>query len=497
MEPTRRGVVAATLVAVLLVGAVLFARPVALVGASALGAWLLTAQYRFLRTVERVDEEVTVETTVTPRRVATDDPATVRLTVTADRPIPTTVTVAADPPVGTRSEGDRVVTLTPGDGPTERAEAAFTVASEVAGRYSLARTILDVRGPRGLFAETLPREDGPTLTVEPRTPRDLHVGTGGEEVAIAFGDHDAGRIGTGLEPAEIREYTAGDAARRIDWKATARLNEPHVREFEAETDRTTALLVDARTRMGTGPDGATPLAYAREVALVFLAAARRADDPVGLYAVGDEGLTVARDPTASADHYATLRSDLEGLRATPDDGPGPGRESRAGSPAWARRAAAALDDGTGAGGTGSGTTGSFAHTLRPFFAATDPYVQRLTGDPLFGAARARITRLTGTVRTVLLTDDSDPVRVRETVKLARRGDDHVVVFLTPQVLFEPGSLGDLEAAYERYRAFESFRRDLARLDRVSAFEVGPGDRVGSILDARRARRAATTGEARP
>jgi len=36
----------------------------------------------------------------------------------------------------------------------------------------------------------------------------------------------------------------------IDWKSTARLGEPYVRETEGETDRHTALLVDHRAHTG-------------------------------------------------------------------------------------------------------------------------------------------------------------------------------------------------------------------------------------------------------
>jgi hypothetical protein len=71
------------------------------------------------------------------------------------------------------------------------------------------------------------------------------------------------------------------------------------------------------------------------------------------------------------------------------------------------------------------------------------------------------------------------------VKLARRDEGEVLVFLTPQVLFEPGGLADMEDAYERYVDFEEFRRELARLERVSAFEIAPGDRLEGVLAAGR------------
>jgi hypothetical protein len=133
---------------------------------------------------------------------------------------------------------------------------------------------------------------------------------------------------------------------------------------------------------------------------------------------------------------------------------------------------------------------AFDATLGPYFAAQRTYVERIEGDPLFETARTHLARLSGTVWTVLFTDDSHPTEVRETVKLARRANGRVLVFLTPTVLFEPGGLADLDAAYERYSEFEAFRRELARLDRVAAFEVGPGDRLDAVLAAGRGRRRA-------
>ena len=77
---------------------------------------------------------------------------------------------------------------------------------------------------------------------------------------------------------------------------------------------------------------------------------------------------------------------------------------------------------------------------------------------------------------MLLTDDANRRELREAVEAARHRSSQVVVFLAPRVLFEPGALGDLSAAYERYVDFESFRRSLDGLDGVSVFEVNPGNR---------------------
>ena len=324
-----------------------------------------------------------------------------------------------------------------------------------------------------------------------RAPRNVHVGAGGEPVAAAYSEHDAGRLGSGLEPAQIRPYVAGDETRRIDWKATARLNEPHIREFEAETDRVTVLLLDHRATTGRGRNGQRALDYLREVAIAYLESARELDDPLGCYAVGDECVTVAEPPSADLETYTTIREALTDLTPTaPDPSADGGGTSRSGTlrppeygrgartPASARGDATALAD----------DESPFATTLRPFLEAADPYVDRVEADPLFATPRSRLTRLRGSTWTIILTDDGNRAELRETVKIARRGDDHVVVFLAPRVLFDPDAMTDLDAAYDRYLDVEAFRRDLAALDRVEAFEVAPGDRIGALLAQRRRQR---------
>jgi len=62
-----------------------------------------------------------------------------------------------------------------------------------------------------------------------------------------------------------------------------------------------------------------------------------------------------------------------------------------------------------------------------------------------------------------------------------------LVLLAPSVLYEPGGLADIEQAYDRYVEFEQFRRELARIDNVTALEVGPTDRLSAVIEAGRSR----------
>lgn len=50
--------------------------------------------------------------------------------------------------------------------------------------------------------------------------------------------------GRGMEYAESREYVAGDDARHIDWRLTARSGRAHTKLFQAERDRLTLIIAD-------------------------------------------------------------------------------------------------------------------------------------------------------------------------------------------------------------------------------------------------------------
>jgi uncharacterized protein (DUF58 family) len=64
--------------------------------------------------------------------------------------------------------------------------------------------------------------------------------------------------GAGLDFAELREYTAEDDVRHIDWNVTARLDEPYVRQYTEDRDLTAWLVLDqsASMRFGAGQSGA-------------------------------------------------------------------------------------------------------------------------------------------------------------------------------------------------------------------------------------------------
>ena len=470
MHPTRRYWTLAGVGAFFVLFAVVIDQPLALVGAGALGAVLVVSQAMTVSSFTTADDELTVEYSLSQSRVAVDDTVFVTMTARQAGVRDVGVTVTATPPLAAHSipDSDRQVQLSPSE---TSATTSFELTVPVAGRVELGEPRVELADEQGFFTETYRRGPTASFTVEPRAPRDLHIGQGGEQMLGAYGDHPMNQAGAGLTPAGLRQYLPGDTLNRIDWKATARQATPYVREFEVEAERTTLLVVDHRAAMDVGQAGQTMLDFIREVALGVVHTAEENNDSLGLYSVGDAGLTTTRPPSATSAGYQQIRRTLHELTPTPQETPTTGEQLATAHPSDTQRAAQRLAD----------EQSMFADRIRPFLTASGVYVERIQGNPLFEAVRRAQMHDSGQTWTILLTDDTDRDRIRETARIASKRGHRVLVFMTPTVLFETGTLTDLDAAYQRYVDFEEFRRELQGLSRVSAFEVGPGDHLSAIL----------------
>ncbi|WP_248516868.1 DUF58 domain-containing protein [Salinarchaeum laminariae] len=355
------------------------------------------------------------------------------------------------------------------------------------------------------------------IHVRSREPDTTHLGQGDDRIAV-FGEHNTGRRGPGTEPAELRPYNPGDDFSQIDWNATARLRDAYVTESDAETDRRTVLFVDHRSTAEEGPPGSTPLAYLRYAGLALVESARNLGDPLGCYAIGDEGVTVEHPPSNSPGQYDTVAESIQSLRPTEKHS----TEDARGSPATSRSQEPASPPSEGPSGSISESTDGgystdsavnatagigrpanissdparaaefagrlstedspFANHLNPLLDDATPYLHRVADEPLFQAARTYLERLQGSVWSVILTDGEHPGELRETVKLARRGNNTVLVVLASPTLFRPG-LTDLDERRQTYEELVEFANSLTAMDRVTVRELAPGDIAEAVLSA--------------
>ena len=93
--------------------------------------------------------------------------------------------------------------------------------------------------------------------------------------------------GRGLVFSDVRQYHPGDDVRAIDWNITARMNQPHVKQFIEDRDRTVNLVIDMSASGHFTTRGHSKREVAAELAAMVAISAIKNNDRVGLYIVTD------------------------------------------------------------------------------------------------------------------------------------------------------------------------------------------------------------------
>lgn len=115
-------------------------------------------------------------------------------------------------------------------------------------------------------------------------------------VTPAAGGHVSALRGRGMDYAESRIYQAGDDARNIDWRRTARSGKWHTKLFEAEREQGLLLLIDTHATMRFGTRVRYKSVAAARAAAWLAWTAIRGGDRVGALAFGS--VRAAVDPQA-------------------------------------------------------------------------------------------------------------------------------------------------------------------------------------------------------
>jgi uncharacterized protein (DUF58 family) len=141
--------------------------------------------------------------------------------------------------------------LAPGD--TTTVAAHFYCRAR--GRFLLRGWRVQTDYPFGLLrAYTFVKEDRPLLVYprfSPLSDFDIPIGRRYQPGGVAL----ASRLGDSFEYLGNREYRSGDNVRHIDWRATARLNRPIVREYREEYFHRVAVVLDTQTDTPAPPRG--------------------------------------------------------------------------------------------------------------------------------------------------------------------------------------------------------------------------------------------------
>jgi len=105
---------------------------------------------------------------------------------------------------------------------------------------------------------------------------------------------------------EIREYRPGDPIKFVNWKATARFNEPLVNEYEPEGRAKVMVYLDTTETMGVGTVVSGALEAAIGLTLSLLSFLLRNDFRVGLYLVGSRKLVSPRTGVQALSTFSRL-----------------------------------------------------------------------------------------------------------------------------------------------------------------------------------------------
>ena len=127
------------------------------------------------------------------------------------------------------------------------------------------------------------------------------------------GDYRTLLRGTGVDLADLREYQYGDDVRHIDWNVTARLQQPHVRQFHEDRDLTAWFLLDLSGSVHFGSGDVSKLAVSAGFVTALARVVTRHGNRVGalFYGGGEPGVDGLLRPGASRTHVLELLARMQ------------------------------------------------------------------------------------------------------------------------------------------------------------------------------------------
>ncbi|MEF3280756.1 MAG: DUF58 domain-containing protein [Elusimicrobiota bacterium] len=139
--------------------------------------------------------------------------------------------------------------------------------------------------------------------------RDIEIKTG-KLVSESFsGQYLSVFKGKGIEFAEVREYVVGDDIRAIDWNITARTSKVYVKKFNEERELTVIVASDISGSHFFGTRNKMKNELSAELAALFMFAALKNNDKVGLFLFSDN-TEIYLPPKKGKNHVLRIISDM-------------------------------------------------------------------------------------------------------------------------------------------------------------------------------------------
>lgn len=118
--------------------------------------------------------------------------------------------------------------------------------------------------------------------------RSIEIKTKGLSANIFAGEYESAFKGRGMAFSEVREYQPGDDIRSIDWKVTARFNNPYIKVFEEERELTLMLIIDVSASENFGTSGQLKKEVITEIAATLAFSAIQNNDKIGVILFSDK-----------------------------------------------------------------------------------------------------------------------------------------------------------------------------------------------------------------
>lgn len=133
----------------------------------------------------------------------------------------------------------------------------------------------------------LPVDAGDTTELLKKV-RELEIKSKKITTQLFSGEYHSAFKGKGMSFREVREYSAGDDVRFIDWNVSARLSTPFTKVFEEERELTVMLLIDTSASNLFGTIGKRKQDLITEMAAVLAFSAIKNNDKIGVIFFSDK-----------------------------------------------------------------------------------------------------------------------------------------------------------------------------------------------------------------
>lgn len=133
---------------------------------------------------------------------------------------------------------------------------------------------------------------------------------------VRVGMHRSPLRGFSTEFAQHRPYVPGDELKHIDWRVYGRTRRYYLKQYEAETNYTAHLLLDASRSMHYGSGSVNKLEYAKFLAasLAYLIVRQRDSAALGVF---DSELRTYIEPSGNINVIHNIAAALENVQAEP------------------------------------------------------------------------------------------------------------------------------------------------------------------------------------